>query len=94
MSMPEARRSRRPYADPFVRRATFLPPHRSGEHLHHPKPGLIVLFPSYKPHMVFPRAENGPRISISSNLGNEVRVRMVVWCDVQDPDRPGILKYR
>ena len=30
-----------------------------------------ALFPSYAPHMVFPRAGNAPRIPISFNLGNE-----------------------
>jgi hypothetical protein len=79
MLMPRPSRSRRPYADPFVLCATFLPPHRSGEHLHHPKPGLMVLLPSYEPHMVIPRAGNGPRISISFNLDNEPDPRRREW---------------
>jgi uncharacterized protein (TIGR02466 family) len=33
-----------------------------------PKPGLMVLFPSYVPHMVFPHKGTGPRISIAFNL--------------------------
>jgi hypothetical protein len=31
----------------------------------------MVVVPSYDPHMVFSRAGNGPRISISFKLGNE-----------------------
>jgi hypothetical protein len=31
----------------------------------------MVLFPSYVPHMVFPHAGTGPRISIAFNLRNE-----------------------
>ena len=34
----------------------------------HPKPGLMVLFPSYVPHMVFPHNGRGARISIAFNL--------------------------
>lgn len=33
-----------------------------------PKPGLMVLFPSYVPHMVYPHTGTGPRISIAFNL--------------------------
>lgn len=34
----------------------------------HPKPGLMVLFPSYVPHMVFPHNGSSARISIAFNL--------------------------
>jgi len=34
----------------------------------HPRPGLMVLFPSYVPHMVFPHRGGGTRISIAFNL--------------------------
>jgi uncharacterized protein (TIGR02466 family) len=37
----------------------------------HPKPGLMILFPSYVPHMVLPHNGNGTRISIAFNLRNE-----------------------
>lgn len=37
----------------------------------HPKPGLMVLFPSYVPHMVFPHDDDGTRISIAFNLRRE-----------------------
>ncbi len=33
-----------------------------------PRQGLMILFPSYVPHMVFPHAGAGPRISIAFNL--------------------------
>jgi uncharacterized protein (TIGR02466 family) len=36
-----------------------------------PRPGLIVLFPSYVPHMVLPHAGGGTRISIAFNLRRE-----------------------
>lgn len=36
-----------------------------------PKPGLMVLFPSYLPHMVFPHDGAGARISIAFNLRRE-----------------------
>jgi hypothetical protein len=37
----------------------------------HPKPGLMVLFPSYVPHMVFAHNGNAARISIAFNLRKE-----------------------
>ena|SRR5438067_2026067 len=36
-----------------------------------PRPGLMVLFPSYVPHMVFPHQGGGSRISIAFNLRKE-----------------------
>ena len=36
-----------------------------------PKPGLMVLFPSYVPNLVFPLKGNGARISIAFNLRKE-----------------------
>jgi len=36
-----------------------------------PRPGLMVLFPSYIPHMVLPHAGSGTRISIAFNLRKE-----------------------
>lgn len=36
-----------------------------------PEPGLMVLFPSYLPHMVFPHRGGRPRISIAFNLRKE-----------------------
>jgi uncharacterized protein (TIGR02466 family) len=36
-----------------------------------PKPGLMVLFPSYVPHLVFPHKGTGARISIAFNLRKE-----------------------
>lgn len=50
------------------RTTTFLAPLLPGSVFVHPKPGLMVLFPSYVPHMVFPHAGAGPRISIAFNL--------------------------
>ena len=37
----------------------------------YPKPGLMVLFPSYVPHMVFPHDGKSARISIAFNLRKE-----------------------
>lgn len=36
-----------------------------------PNPGLMILFPSYVPHMVFPHDGRGTRISIAFNLSGE-----------------------
>jgi len=36
-----------------------------------PNPGLMILFPSYVPHMVFPHEGSGTRISIAFNLSGE-----------------------
>ena len=56
----------------LLRRATtffpaFLPP---GIFIR-PEPGLMVLFPSYIPHMVFPHRGKRPRISIAFNFRKE-----------------------
>jgi uncharacterized protein (TIGR02466 family) len=37
----------------------------------HPKPGLMILFPSYVPHMVYPHNGNSARISVAFNLRME-----------------------
>ncbi len=58
--------------DPCQARAvTFLPHVVQDSVFIHPKPGLIVLFPSYVPHMVFPHEGKGTRISIAFNLRKE-----------------------
>lgn len=44
--------------------ATILP---AGIYIR-PKPGLMVLFPSYTPHMVFPHRGKRPRISVAFNF--------------------------
>jgi hypothetical protein len=36
-----------------------------------PEPGLMVLFPSYLPHMVYVHQGKRPRISIAFNLRKE-----------------------
>lgn len=53
------------------RSTTFLPPFVPTSVVIHPEPGLMVLFPSYVPHMVFPHNGNSPRISIAFNLRKE-----------------------
>jgi hypothetical protein len=50
---------------------TFLPKVVDDSVYIYPKPGLMVLFPSYVPHMVFPHMGNSPRISIAFNLRSE-----------------------
>ncbi len=58
--------------DPCQARAvTFLPQAVRDSVYIHPKPGLMVLFPSYVPHMVFPHEGKGTRISIAFNLSKE-----------------------
>lgn len=58
--------------DPCQGRAvTFLPKVVRDSVFIHPKPGLMVLFPSYVPHMVFPHEGSGMRISIAFNLRKE-----------------------
>jgi uncharacterized protein (TIGR02466 family) len=58
--------------DPCSGRSTSFLPHIVPDSIYiNPKPGLMVLFPSYVPHMVFPHAGTGPRISIAFNLRNE-----------------------
>jgi uncharacterized protein (TIGR02466 family) len=59
-------------SDPCQGRAlTFLPKVVHGSVHVHPKPGLMVLFPSYVPHMVFPHEGTGTRISVAFNLRKE-----------------------
>jgi uncharacterized protein (TIGR02466 family) len=53
------------------RSVAFFPHVIPGSIYINPKPGLMVLFPSYVPHMVFPHSGNGTRISIAFNLRNE-----------------------
>jgi uncharacterized protein (TIGR02466 family) len=36
-----------------------------------PEPGLMIIFPSYVPHMVYPHRGSRPRISIAFNLRKE-----------------------
>ncbi len=58
--------------DPSPARAvSFLPKVVQDSVYIHPKPGLMVLFPSYVPHMVFPHEGTGTRISIAFNLRKE-----------------------
>jgi uncharacterized protein (TIGR02466 family) len=60
------------FFDPCQGRAnTFLPPQAPSSYLVRPEPGLMVLFPSYVPHMVFPHQGSRPRISIAFNLRRE-----------------------
>ena len=58
--------------DPSPARAvSFLPKVVQDSVYIHPKPGLMVLFPSYVPHTVFPHVGKGTRISIAFNLRKE-----------------------
>jgi uncharacterized protein (TIGR02466 family) len=58
--------------DPCPARAvSFLPQAVRDSVFVHPKPGLMVLFPSYVPHMVVPHQGQGTRISIAFNLRKE-----------------------
>jgi uncharacterized protein (TIGR02466 family) len=58
--------------DPCVARSsTFLKPVVPGKMLVAPRAGLMILFPSYVPHMVFPHSGEGARISIAFNLRKE-----------------------
>jgi uncharacterized protein (TIGR02466 family) len=52
------------------RGAIFLPTHLPSSFKIVPKAGLMILFPSYVPHMVYPHYGNGERISIAFNLRN------------------------
>ena len=52
------------------RSMTFLPSIPSRTYVR-PRPGLMVLFPSYVPHMVFPHEGASERISIAFNLRKE-----------------------
>ena len=49
----------------------FLPPLVPTHFLITPEPGLMILFPSYVPHMVFPHKGGRPRISIAFNMRKE-----------------------
>jgi uncharacterized protein (TIGR02466 family) len=58
--------------DPCQGRAnTFLPPLAPSSFTIRPEAGLMVLFPSYLTHMVFPHRGKQPRISIAFNLRRE-----------------------
>ena len=58
--------------DPCQGRANqFLPPLAPTSYLIAPEPGLMILFPSYVPHMVFAHRGSRPRISIAFNLRRE-----------------------
>lgn len=60
------------FFDPCQGRAnTFLQPILPSNYLILPEPGLMVLFPSYMPHMVFPHQGARERISIAFNLRKE-----------------------
>jgi len=60
------------FFDPCQGRAnTFLPQTIPLSVLVRPEPGLMILFPSYLPHMVFPHNGTRPRISIAFNLRKE-----------------------
>ena len=60
------------FFDPCQGRAnTFLPQTVPISILIRPEPGLMILFPSYLPHMVFPHQGTRPRISIAFNLRKE-----------------------
>ena len=50
---------------------SFFPPLVSTHLLIRPEPGLMVLFPSYLPHMVYPHRGSRPRVSIAFNLRRE-----------------------
>lgn len=54
-----------------ARSVSFLPQAVRDSIFINPKPGLMVLFPSYVPHMVFPHRGKGTRISIAFNLRKE-----------------------
>ena len=53
------------------RAATFFPITVPENVFIFPEPGLMVLFPSYIPHMVYPHQGKRPRISIAFNLRKE-----------------------
>jgi uncharacterized protein (TIGR02466 family) len=58
--------------DPCQGRAnTFLPPLVPSSFTIRPEPGLMILFPSYLAHMVFPHEGPAQRISIAFNLRRE-----------------------
>lgn len=49
----------------------FLQPYIASSYTARPEPGLMILFPSYLPHMVYPHRGGRPRISIAFNLRKE-----------------------
>ena len=60
------------FFDPCQGRAnTFLQPVVPARYSVRPQPGMMVLFPSYMPHMVFPHQGGRQRISIAFNLRKE-----------------------
>ncbi len=60
------------FFDPCQGRAnTFLHPQVPNFITVRPEPGLMVLFPSYLPHMVYAHRGSRPRISIAFNLRRE-----------------------
>ena len=60
------------FFDPCQGRAnTFLQPVVSARYSVRPESGMMVLFPSYMPHMVFPHRGARQRISIAFNLRKE-----------------------
>ena len=60
------------FFDPCQGRAnTFLQPVVPARYSIRPEPGMMVLFPSYVPHMVFPHQGERQRISIAFNLRKE-----------------------
>ena len=60
------------FFDPCQGRAnTFLTGIAPSSFTIRPEPGLMVLFPSYVAHMVYPHAGPEPRISIAFNVRRE-----------------------
>jgi uncharacterized protein (TIGR02466 family) len=58
--------------DPCQGRANlFLPPLVPSSFMQRPEPGMMILFPSYLPHMVFAHRGSRPRISIAFNARKE-----------------------
>jgi len=60
------------FFDPCQGRSnTFMPLTVPISVLIRPEPGLMILFPSYLPHMVYPHQGSRPRLSIAFNLRRE-----------------------
>lgn len=58
--------------DPYLARdATFFPGLIRTSVFVHPVPGMMILFPSFVPHMVYAHRGERPRISIAFNLRKE-----------------------
>lgn len=55
----------------LVKDSTFFPGLIRTSVFVHPEPGMMILFPSYVPHMVFAHRGDQPRISIAFNLRKE-----------------------